>query len=86
MVATVPPILVELVVQEEEVEMVAQVAQAILQVQTRFKDMLAAMVIMILQLMVLEEAAVLLKKAKMVLVLKVAMVEMELHLLYLVLQ
>ena len=67
------------------VEMAKVVAQAILQVHLQFKDMMAAMV-QDLQLGAVEEAAVLLKLASMVLLHLVAMVEMELHLLYLVLQ
>jgi hypothetical protein len=65
--------------------MKAQVDQAILQVHHQFKDMMEVMVSTPLQLMEQEAAEVLLKLAMMVLLLKVVMVEMELHLLYLVL-
>ena len=69
----------------EVVLVVLVLDQEILHQQVQLKDLLAAVELM-LQLMAVEEAEVLLKLVKLVLLLKVAMVEMELHLLYLVLQ
>ena len=65
-----------MVVQEEVLEIIAQLVLEILQVHLQFKDMLEAVVIMVFQLGELEEAEVLLKLAIMVLLLKVVMVEM----------
>jgi hypothetical protein len=61
-----------------------RVDQAILQAHRQLKDMMEVIPSLIRR--PLEEAEVLLKLVRMVLLLKVVMVEMELHLLYLVLQ
>ena len=78
--------MVQLVVLAAAVEIQLLEVLEILQVHLPFKDMLEVLVSIPHQLMAEEEAEVLLKLVKLVLLLKVAMVETELHLLYLVLQ